>query len=146
MAGALSMADIPPGTVLEIVAAIVTDPAGRALLVRKRGTEAFLQPGGKIEPGEDPLDALVRELEEELGLVAARERFRFVGAFTAPAANEAGVTVDACVWALETDEKLGPRAEIEELLWIADLEDAAGRVIAPLSVEHLLPLWHSSRA
>ena len=28
--------------VLDVVAAIVTDPAGRALLVRKAGTQAFL--------------------------------------------------------------------------------------------------------
>ncbi|WP_246674460.1 MULTISPECIES: NUDIX domain-containing protein [unclassified Mesorhizobium] len=36
--------------------------------MRKRGTSAFTQPGGKIEPREAPLNALVRELREELGL------------------------------------------------------------------------------
>ncbi|MEM9477678.1 MAG: hypothetical protein AAGA71_20510 [Pseudomonadota bacterium] len=34
---------------LHIAVAVVLDEAGRMLLVRKRGTEAFMQPGGKIE-------------------------------------------------------------------------------------------------
>ena len=32
---------------IEIVAALIRDDAGRVLLVRKRGTTAFMQPGGK---------------------------------------------------------------------------------------------------
>ncbi len=42
--------------------------AGRLLLVRKRNTLAFMLPGGKAEPGEDPIAALTRELNEELNL------------------------------------------------------------------------------
>ncbi len=46
-----------------IAAAIITDSQGRCLLVRKRGTEYFMQPGGKPEIGETPHAALIRELE-----------------------------------------------------------------------------------
>ncbi len=57
-----------------IVAAAVVVDAGRVLLSqRKAGTHlegAWELPGGKVEPGEDPRDALVRELREELGVVA----------------------------------------------------------------------------
>jgi 8-oxo-dGTP diphosphatase len=38
-----------------IVAAVALDAAGRTLLVRKSGTAAFMQPGGKPDPGEAPL-------------------------------------------------------------------------------------------
>jgi 8-oxo-dGTP diphosphatase len=54
---------------ISIAAAVIADASGRLLLVRKRGTSAFMLPGGKIEPDEEPVDALVRELREELGLV-----------------------------------------------------------------------------
>ena len=60
---------------VEVVAAAITDPRGRVLLARRTvgrdlaGLWEF--PGGKVEPGESPEDALVRELREELGISAA---------------------------------------------------------------------------
>ena len=51
-----------------VVAAVcLRDDAGRVLTVRKRGTESFMLPGGKIEEGEDAAAALEREIVEELG-------------------------------------------------------------------------------
>ncbi len=59
------------GPVVRVVAAMVME-AGQVLLAR-RGPGMDLAgcwefPGGKIESGEGPAEALVRELEEELGL------------------------------------------------------------------------------
>jgi 8-oxo-dGTP pyrophosphatase MutT (NUDIX family) len=54
-------------TIISVVAALIRDPDGRVLLVRKRGTEAFMQPGGKRDVGESDVDALSREIAEELG-------------------------------------------------------------------------------
>ncbi len=51
---------------IRIAAAIVLNDRGHMLVVRKRGTTAFIQPGGKIEPGETPEEALAREIREEL--------------------------------------------------------------------------------
>lgn len=55
-----------------LVSAAVLIEKGRVLLSqRKKGTHlsgAWEFPGGKVEPGEDPRDALVRELMEELGI------------------------------------------------------------------------------
>ena len=55
------------GAPIKVVAALISDDAGRVLLVRKRGTAAFMQPGGKRDPGEDDIAALSREIVEELG-------------------------------------------------------------------------------
>src|SRR5580700_61069 len=57
-----------------MVAAAVLIEEGRVLLTqRKAGTHlagAWEFPGGKVEPGEDPRDALARELREEVGVEA----------------------------------------------------------------------------
>jgi len=55
-----------------IVAAAIIVEEGRVLLTqRKRGShlEGMWEfPGGKVEDGEDPKDAVARELREELGI------------------------------------------------------------------------------
>ena len=57
---------------LLVTAAVLTQDEGPVLLARRRAgrAEAGLWefPGGKVEPGESPPEALVRELREELGL------------------------------------------------------------------------------
>ena len=56
-----------PSPVIWIAAAIIDDGLGKILLVRKSGTAAFMQPGGKIGENETPLAALRRELLEDWG-------------------------------------------------------------------------------
>ena len=38
--------------IIRVVAALIRDPGGRVLLVRKLGSQAFMQPGGKRDVGE----------------------------------------------------------------------------------------------
>lgn len=130
----------PKPTVLRIAAAVVTDADGRSLLVRKRGSTVFMQPGGKIESGESALSALTRELQEELGLVVDPAETEYIGSYRAVAANEENTVVRAEVFFLLTHELPVPGAEIEELLWVERLDDIAVEV-APLSRDSLLPLW-----
>ncbi|WP_067501998.1 NUDIX domain-containing protein [Actinoplanes sp. TFC3] len=116
---------------LRIVAAVVRDDRSRWLLVRKRGTTAFMQPGGKLEAGEAPDDALVRELNEELGLVVTPEQLGHLGRFTAPAANEAGFDVDCDVYTAPLAGPVEALAEIEELRWV-DVREPGDLELAPL--------------
>ncbi|WP_434992512.1 NUDIX hydrolase [Arthrobacter sp. Ld5] len=136
------MAEAPTITV---TALCLLDGDGRLLLVRKRGTTMFMQPGGKPEPGETPAETGVRELFEELGLSVRPEDLSLLGSWEGPAANEADTRLVATVFLcpLATGPLTAgpvPAAEIEELAWL-DLGDAAGRPdIAPLLTGYVVPL------
>jgi len=122
--------------IVEVVGAVIRDAAGRLLTVRKRGTQRFMLPGGKREPGEDDLTALARELAEELGVTLAAATL--LGRFEAPAANEAGATVRSHAYLVEIEGEIAIQAEIEELLWI-DAAAPPDIPIAPLLVRQILP-------
>jgi 8-oxo-dGTP diphosphatase len=125
---------------VHVSAAVVVDDAGRALVVRKHGATVFQQPGGKPDPGETALDAVVREVAEETGIVADRAAFEPLGRFTDAAANEPGHLVVADAYVLRVAAGSGTAiaaAEIAELRWIGEHEVEA-TPLAPLSRNQLI--------
>ncbi|EKS6735843.1 NUDIX domain-containing protein [Enterobacter asburiae] len=128
---------------IHIAAAIITDAEGRCLLVRKRGTPYFMQPGGKQEAGELPEMALMRELQEELNFIVSPEELVKVGHFRDHAANEPGHLVCAEIFAISTEKTdFEPTAEIEEVIWYQP-DQPQHLKLAPLTENYLLPLLKS---
>ena len=113
---------------IEIVAALIRDGAGRVLLVRKRGTTAFMQPGGKRDSGEDDVTALAREIDEELGCRLVPDSIRALGQFDAVSANEPGFRVRAALYQIDVTGEIAPKAEIEAMVWIGACRHPAGAV------------------
>jgi len=72
---------------LQVAAAVIQRPDGQVLLAQRPAGKAYAGywefPGGKLEPGETPREALDRELAEELGLTVRRaapwlvQRYRY---------------------------------------------------------------------
>ena len=126
-----------PHTPIRIAAAIIVDREGRILLVRKRNTLFFMQPGGKLHDGETHEATLARELNEELGCSLLNAEF--LGVFSAPAANEPKHIVEATLFHAEITGDMQATAEIEELAWV-EPQQPTDLPLAPLTRYHVLPL------
>jgi 8-oxo-dGTP diphosphatase len=125
--------------VISVVAALIRDKQGRVLLVRKRGTSAFMQPGGKRDASESDVAALSREIVEELGCCVDQESARCLGVFECAAANEPGHQVRAAVYVVDIAGDVQPQAEIEQVVWV-DPRALPDLPLAPLTRDHVLPL------
>jgi 8-oxo-dGTP pyrophosphatase MutT (NUDIX family) len=64
------------------VSVVVRDGRGGVLLVRHENDDAWVTPGGAVEPAEAPADAAVREMWEETGLEV--ELTRIIGVYGGP--------------------------------------------------------------
>lgn len=92
----------------------------RVLAERSVGKPAFVQPGGRIEPGETAPQALVRELREEFSIGVREEDLEFYGTYSAVAANHPGQQVHMEVFMVKAWRgEIKPDSEVEELLWLS---------------------------
>ncbi|MEE1649544.1 NUDIX domain-containing protein [Brachybacterium sp. J144] len=139
------------GTLLRITAVAFLREGARGeeiLAVRKRGTGSYMQVGGKLEPAESALEAAVREVGEELGVVLDPAGLELLGDFEAVAANEPGTRVRSTVFVCRQalPEPLTVRAELADHRWFPLAESEAGVRLAPLMTEHIVPALLDSAA
>src|SRR5262249_44489767 len=149
-----------------VVSAAVLIEGGRVLLSqRKKGSHlsgAWEFPGGKVESGEDPRDALVRELSEELGIdVTVHEileatfhrypdRAVLLLFFIArrAAASPDPTALDAAAWrwarATELDSLQFPPADVDILRRVRALLDTKTSVESPTSDPPRPPAPHQT--
>lgn len=66
--------------------AIILDDQGRVLLCHRRDYDLWNLPGGGVEAGESPWQALVREVKEETGLEA--KPIHLTGVYSKPDKND----------------------------------------------------------
>ena len=131
---------------IRIAAALIDDDRGQLFLVRKRGTSAFMQAGGKIDDGESPLQALLRELAEELDYTPTENEPRFLGVFSCAAANEPDHLLEAHLFHLRiADHQLAAAAELDEVRWLS-VERAEQMHLAPFTRQCVLPLAEALRS
>jgi len=109
---------------LTVVAAVIRDGDGRILLTRRPddrhmgGLWEF--PGGKVDDGEAPANALVRELHEELGVVVGIER-----AITFAVHEEQGLRILLLFYAVHILDGEPKGQEGQALAWVPVTELAS---------------------
>ncbi len=112
-----------------VVAGLIVGDDGRVLISQRRADQALpLQwefPGGKVEPGESPVDALARELDEELGVAVHVGRIWEVLFHRYPTFD---LVMLVYICRLEPDQV--PRAvEVADLSWVRTAELGAWDIL-----------------
>ncbi|NGO11493.1 NUDIX domain-containing protein [Streptomyces sp. HC44] len=124
-----------------VVAAVIVQE-GRLLVVSKQAApDVFYLPGGKPDAGEELMDALVRELDEELGVRPVEPRF--LVDVEAEAALER-VPMKLTLYEAGIDGVPRPAAELAHMRWISGRENDLR--FSPALRDHLLPLLRASGA
>ncbi len=92
----------------------------RKLLVEKDFDKVFfISPGGKLEDGETPREALIRELEEEFKIKVQEEDLEDFGHYHAPASGQEYRIVHMHVFLVKKYKgKIVKGHKVEKLLWI----------------------------
>ena len=134
----------PP--VITVAAVVLRDGDGRLLSVRKAGTDRFMLPGGKLEPGESPAQAAAREVGEELGLAVTADQLTLLGEFQAPAANEPGHLVRSTVFTYPGPVQPVAGGEIAELRWATLAELRTDPAVAALTSAAVVPALEALEA
>jgi 8-oxo-dGTP diphosphatase len=92
----------------------------RTLLVeRSKGKDFFIAPGGSLEAGETPEQALVRELKEEFQIHVVEEDLVFFGLYKAAAAGQEEKIVEMTVFTVMAWQgEPTADSEVEEIAWV----------------------------
>lgn len=105
---------------------LVVKRDNQLLLVQARNREKYYFPGGKIDEGETQIEALVREINEELKVTLDATKLSFVKTIVGPAYPQKNeqtelngyITSETIDW-----DSVQPASEITAIDWI-DISDA----------------------
>lgn len=103
-------------------AGLVVINDNKLLLAYSKNKNAWYLPGGKIDNGESSLEALKREILEELNFKLKLERLKYFCHITAPAYGESSnIIMEQDCFLYELNETIEPNNEIGEVRFF-DLE------------------------
>jgi ADP-ribose pyrophosphatase YjhB (NUDIX family) len=133
---------------LPSVSACLFDESGRLLMARHGDVGLWAVPGGGVDPDERPQDALVRELDEELGIdVAVRG---LIGVYGGPEFRTVYPNGHQCAYmialygcALVSGTPTPDQDEITDARWVAE-HDLPGLKLTswmPLALPDVFAWW-----
>lgn len=120
---------------------LVLNEGSTKFLVTKNSDPAvpfWLMPGGKIEAGESPEEALVREIREELSCAIERDSLEFITEYNAPAAGKPGKVLNIKLFHGTLIGEPQASSEIKELGWLSK-EDQTNMIASETIREYIIP-------
>lgn len=123
---------------LPAVSAVIRNGVGEVLLALSHGNDQWGLIGGGLEPGEEPISAIAREIREELGVEAEVEQI--IGAYggedmfiTYPNGDRCAYVTTAYACRLVSDAFTLEEDELREVAWFtpADISRLATQSYVP---------------
>ena len=114
---------------------LVEETDDKILLVQVRHREKYYFPGGKIDEGETLLDAIQREVREELSLDLAQSDFAYIGTVVGKAYPQPDMLTELNGFKVNVDidwDKVSIDNEITDMKWF-DKKDTS--LIAPAVIK-----------
>lgn len=114
----------------------------KILVSRSKNKDVFVAPGGKLDPGESHEAALIRELNEEQGIVVSPDDLTPFGTFYAIAAGHeaAELQLEMKVFIVNAFQgELTPQAEIAENKWVNSSWSTFGINLGSIFAHDVIP-------
>lgn len=107
------------------------------LNVRAHNKDSYGFPGGKLEYGETPEAAVIRETEEEIGVTPTNIRYLDVFKSQTPE----GRSMQMYVFSGDITGSIAPHREIAELHWLSYAQMIEqSNMLTPMTKTHILPM------
>lgn len=88
----------------------------KVLATRSKDKSFYIQPGGKLEAGETEVEAVIRELNEEMGITVSEDDLEKIDNYYAEAAGQAGSRLKLAAYLVKSYAGTPqPQAEVEEI-------------------------------
>ena len=121
------------------IAGTMINENGELLIVKKYGSDIFINPGGKVEDDETHIETLRRELKEELDVDLTEATF-FDSFHSERAMHDPDCSLTIHVYIVKWLREIKPSSEIEKAVWLKkeDLENKKYN-LSPQLIDQIIP-------